>query len=367
MIRVIIEGLVKRYGDVAAVDGASLEIAPGEVACLLGPPGSGKTTMGRVIAGLEPADDGEIYFDDRIVHTLPPAERRVGLVFTDFALWPGMTVADNVAYPLKIQGIKGNERRQRVAEALTVLRIDSLAGKRPEQLSRPQALRSALARAIVTRPELLILDEPLELFEPRIREETWDDVRRLRSELGITTLLMTRVVGEALAFADRLAVLDLGRIVQVGSPQEVYNHPTDVFVARLLGPTNLLQGHVDSDGVEGRREIVVRTPLGRLVAARTATHSLAQGTPVTISIRPETVSVGPTVPADWNRFPATIERIIFRGDTRQIELRGPADWPISVRILQSQFQGLREGQSLTLSVAPEFVTLLPGKFAVGQT
>src|SRR5512135_3436918 len=115
MIRVIIEGLVKRYGQVAAVDGASLEIGPGELACLLGPPGAGKTTLGRVLAGLEPADDGEIYFDERIVHALPPPERRVGLVFADFALWPGMTVAENVAYPLKIQGKRGNERRQRVA------------------------------------------------------------------------------------------------------------------------------------------------------------------------------------------------------------------------------------------------------------
>jgi ABC-type Fe3+/spermidine/putrescine transport system ATPase subunit len=365
MIRVIIEGLVKRFGGVAAVDGASLEIAPGELACVLGPPGAGKTTLARVLAGLEPADDGEIYFDERIVHTLPAPERRVGLVFPDFALWPGMTVAENVGYPLKTARVKGDERRQRVAEALTALRIDSLGGKRPEQLSRHQALRSALARAIVTRPELLILDEPLERLDPRGREEAWDEVRRLRSEVGITTLLLTRVVPEALAFADRLAVMDLGRILQTGNPQELYNHPADVFVARLLGPTNLLQGQVDTSG-EARRDVVVRTPLGRLVAARSAGPQLAQGTPVTISIRPETLGLGPTVPADWNRFPATIERIIFRGDTRQVELRGPNDWPITVSILQCQFQGLREGQSLTLSVSPEFVTILPGKFAVGQ-
>ena len=330
MIRVIFEGLVKRYGQVAVVDGASLEIGPGELGCVLGPSGAGKTTLGRLVAGLERLDDGEVYFDERIIHPLPPHERRVGLVFSDFALWPGLTVADNVAYPLKAQGIKNPERKLRVSETLTTLRIDSLAGKRPEQLSPAQALRVALARAIVTQPELLILDEPLAQFEARGREEAWDEIRRLRSELSITTLLLTSVVADALAFADRLAVIDLGRVLQSGTPQELYNRPVDVFVARLLGPTNLLQGQIDGNGNPARREVVVRTPVGRLVA-KTTGEPLDQGTPVTVSIRPETLLLGPTIPSDWNRFPATIERIIFRGEVRQVDLRGPGDWPITVR------------------------------------
>jgi ABC-type Fe3+/spermidine/putrescine transport system ATPase subunit len=365
MTRVIFEGLVKRYGSVAAVDGASLEIRPGELACVLGPEGAGKTTLGRLLAGLERPDDGEIYFDERIVHSIPPHERGVGLVFTDFALWPGLTVADHVTYPLKVQGRSREERRRRAGETMTLLRIDSLAAKRPGQLSPPQALRVALARALVIPPELLILDEPLSAFNERGRSEAWDEIRRLRGELGVTTLLLTRLVADALAFADRLAVMDLGRFLQVGMPQELYLQPADVFVARLLGPTNLLQGQVESNGGEFRREVVVRTPLGRLIAKATMT-GLTQGMPVTISIRPETLSLGPTIPPDWNRFPATIERIVFRGDIRQVELRGPGDWPMTARALQGQSPGLREGQSLTLSVAPEFVTLLPGKFAVGN-
>jgi ABC-type Fe3+/spermidine/putrescine transport system ATPase subunit len=246
-----------------------------------------------------------------------------------------------------------------------MMRIDSLARKRPEQLSRAQALRVALARAIVTQPELLILDEPLERFDARGRDEAWDEIRRLRGELGVTTLLLTRVVPEALALADRLAVMDLGRILQIAPPQEVYNDPLDVFVARMLGPTNLLQGQVETSGGEARRDVVVRTPLGRLVA-RTSAPPPPQGTPVTISIRPETLSLGPSIPPDWNRFPGTIERIVFRGDIRQVELRGPGDWPITVRALQSQSGGLREGQSVTLSVSPENVTVLRGKNAGGN-
>jgi ABC-type Fe3+/spermidine/putrescine transport system ATPase subunit len=368
MIRVILAGLVKRYGQVAVVDDASLEIAPGELACLLGPAGAGKSTLGRLIAGLELPDDGEIYLDDRIIQAQPPHQRKVGVVFPDHALWPAMTVTENVAFPLKTQGVSGPERRRRVAETLSTLRIDSLAGKRPENLTCAQSLRVALARAIVTEPELLVLDEPLEPFGSRDRDEALDEIRRLRAELGITTLLLTRDVSEALAVADRLAVMDLGRILQVGPPQELYNHPADVFVARLLGPTNLLHGQVDGNGNEARHELVVRTPLGRLVAkAPGLLSSLALGTPVTISIRPETLTLGPVVPPDFNRFPATIERIIFRGDIRHLDLRGPGDWPITVRVLQSQSIGLREGQGLTLSVSPEFVTLLPGKFAVGNS
>ena len=231
----------------------------------------------------------------------------------------------------------------------------------------PRPFGWPLARAVVTGPELLILDEPLEQFDSRGREEVWDEIRRLRGELGVTTLLLTRVVAEALAHADRLAVMDLGRILQAGPAQELYNHPVDVFVARLLGPTNLLQGQIDGNGSESRREVVVRTPLGRLVARTAGNGSTApQGTPVTISIRPETLSLGPSIPPTGTAFPPRSSGSSFEAPIRQVDLRGPGDWPVTARVLQNQSAGLREGQSLTLSVSPEFVTLLPGKFAVGN-
>lgn len=365
MIRVIAEGLVKRYGHLAAVDHASLELPPSELTCLLGPPGAGKTTLARLLAGLETPDDGEIYFGDRMVQALPARERGVGMVFRDFGLWPTLSIRDNLAYPLKFQGLRARERRSRIEEILVAMRIDALADQRPDALSPTQALRVALGRAIVSEPDLLILDEPLATIAPQAREEAWDEIRRVRSELGLTTLLLTSDVAEALAHAERLAVMDLGRIPQAGTPQELYNQPADVFVARLLGPVNLLQGQIDGDASERTgREVVVRAPIGRLVA-RTNLPDLNRSTPVTIAIRPEALSLEATSPGDANRFPATVERIVFQGSTLRVLLRGPGDWPVSALALQSRALSLREGQSVTLSVVPENVTLLLGKFAVG--
>jgi ABC-type Fe3+/spermidine/putrescine transport system ATPase subunit len=365
MIRVILEGLVKRYGTVSVVDRASFELRPGELTCVLGPSGAGKTSLARLVAGLDDFDDGEIFFDDRLVQSLPPSERSVGMVFEDLGLWPRLTVIENVGYPLKVRRLARMERKYRVAEALTALRIDSLAGQRPDRLSPPQKVRTALARALVTQPDLLILDAPFGQLPQRARMEFWEDLQRIHTEAGVTTLFLTDLVDEALALADRLVVMDLGRIVQVGPPQELYNRPLDVFVARLLGPTNLLQGQVEGQGADLSGELVVRTPLGRLIG-KSPTGPPDPGTAVTISVRPETLSLGPAIPPGWNRFPATVERIVFRGPIRQIHTRAQGDWPIVVSALQSQSQQLREGQSLTLAVAPEHVVVLPGKFAVGR-
>ncbi len=211
----------------------------------------------------------------------------------------------------------------------------------------------------------MILDAPLRTLDRREREEARDDLRQVHAESGGTTLVLTDDPDEALAMSDALAVIDLGRIVQFGPAAELYGRPADVFVARLLGPTNLLQGQVDSLAGDHRGEVIVRTPLGRLIA-QGANGLSGPGTPVTISVRPECLTAASSVPAGWNRFPATIERIVFRGELRQIHARGPGDWPIVVSVLQGQSPGFREGQSLTVSVAPEHVVVLPGKFALGQ-
>ena len=374
MIRVSISGAVKSYDRVAVVDNVSLDLSSGEMTFLLGPSGSGKTTLGRLIAGLESLDDGEISFDGRMIHKLSPGDRHVGMVFQDDALWPRLNVAENVGYPLVLRRVPRAERRDRVAEVLNSLRIDSLARKHPDDLSGSQRQRVALARAIAARPELLILDDPLARLETRVRDEFREEIRRVHEENGFTTLVLTNDPREALALADRLAVMDLGRVVQMGSPADVYNRPADAFVARFLGPTNLIQGNVEGAGARG--EVIVRTPFGRLIGRTTSQSldgvgglssspgALPGGTPVTISIRPESLAIGAAVPAGSNRFPATVERLVFLGEVRQIHLRGPNDWPVQALALQGLSQNLREGQSLTLSVPSEHVVVLPGKYAV---
>ncbi len=360
MIRVVLENLVKRHDEVAVVDGASLELRPGEMSFVLGPSGSGKTTMARLIAGLESLDDGEIYFDGRLVHDLPPEARRVGLVFQDDALWPHMTVAENVGYPLKIRGVPRRDRRTQVADALGMARLDTLASRRPEELSGLQRQRVALARALVLEPDLLILDDPLGRLEERVRGEFRDEVSRVLAEAETTTLVLTSEAREALAMADHLAVMDLGRIVQSGPPAEVYNRPVDSFVARFLGPINLIQGQVES--TDPRGDLIVRTPLGRLVG-RAEAGPLPTGSPVTVALRPEALGIGPNAAFDANRFAATVERLVFLGEVRQVHLRGPNDWPVIALALQSQSRGLREGQGLTVHVSPDNVVVLPARFA----
>ena len=359
MIRVTIESLVKRFDRVPIVDGVSLEIGSGELVVLLGPAGSGKSTLARLIAGLETSDEGEIYFDGRMIQNVPPIERKVGPVFQDDALWPRSTVAENVGFGLRMRGVSRRERRIRVAETLEMVDIAGIADKRPAGLSAMQRLKVALARAIAIEPELLILDEPFGRLEPRVRPEFRDLLRRLHVESRTTTLVLTADPVEALATADRIAVFDNGRVVQVGTPIEVYNRPIDAVVARFFGLVNLIQGQVE--GTDARGDIVVRTPLGRLIGQSSA-GPIPAGASVTIAIRPESIGLGPTVPTGHNRFAATLERETFLGEVRRIDLRGPEDWPVVASALQSRSAELREGQSITASVPPELVVVLPGQF-----
>jgi ABC-type Fe3+/spermidine/putrescine transport system ATPase subunit len=361
MIRVQIDDLSKSYDKVAALDHVSLDIRPGERFVVLGPSGAGKTALGRLIAGLDVPDSGEMRFDGRSLLGIDPSARKVGFVPRGDALWPHRTVGENVGYSLRLQGIGRRERRIRVAEALGAARIDSLADRFPEALAPIQRRKVALARALVSEPQLLVLDEPMAGLDPRGRTEFRDEIRRVQLESETTAIVLTSDPREALALADRLAVLDFGHVLQVGPPEEVYNRPADALVAQLLGLTNLIQGQAES--IDGRGDVVVRTPLGRLVGRPANGESPPAGTLVTVAIRPEALGIGPTVPVDANRFLATVERTVLLGATRQVFLRGPGDWPITALALQAASDGLREGQGLTVSVAPEFVVVLPGRAA----
>ena len=359
MIRVLLEGLVKRFGKVEALAGATLDVRPGELTVLLGPSEAGKSTLARLIVVLDTLDEGEIYFDGKVIHDQPTASRKVGYVPQGCGLWPHLSVAENVGYGLKVKGVGRRERKSRVADVLSAVGIDSLADRRPPTLTDLQGRQTALARALAIEPSLLLLDEPFTGLDGRARVEFRETVRRIASETAVTTLILTADAGDALALADRLAVMDFGKVVQVGTSSELYNRPANLFVARLLGPTNQFHGQVES--VDTRGDAVVRTPLGRLIG-RCHLGTPTVGLPVTLLIRPEALGLGP-VPVGSNRFAATVERLVFLGETREIRLRGPGDWPIVVKSLQSQSNSLREGQSLSVSVAPDAVVILPGKYA----
>jgi putative spermidine/putrescine transport system ATP-binding protein len=238
---IILRGLVKRYGKVEAVAGIDLTIERGEFFTLLGPSGSGKTTTLRLIAGFEEPDDGEVILAGKDVRGQPPFARDVNTVFQDYALFPHMSVQDNVQYGLRVKKVAKPERRRRADEALAMVRLEGYGDRKPAQLSGGQRQRVALARAIVNRPQVLLLDEPLGALDLKLRQEMQIELKRIQSEVGITFVYVTHDQEEALTMSDRLAVFDEGKIVQVGSPSEVYEHPASEFVAGFVGTSNVLE------------------------------------------------------------------------------------------------------------------------------
>jgi len=247
MATIEMQGLTKTYpGGVTAVNGLNLTIADGEFFALLGPSGCGKTTLLRTIAGLEQATGGTLLLDDRDVTTATPGKRDVAMVFQDYALFPHMNVTDNIAYPLRIQKMPLAERRAKALETAEGLGLEALMDRRPGQLSGGQQQRVALARAIAYRPQVFLFDEPLSNLDARLRLEARTFLKRLQSELGVTTVFVTHDQAEALAMADRMAVMEAGHIRQVGSPSHIFHRPANVFVANFIGstPMNLLPARV---------------------------------------------------------------------------------------------------------------------------
>jgi putative spermidine/putrescine transport system ATP-binding protein len=236
-----LEGVTKAYGDVVAVDGVDLEVAPGEFFTMLGPSGSGKTTTLRLIAGFESPDAGRVLLEGVDVTRRPPFSRDVNTVFQDYALFPHLTVGDNVAYGLRVKRVPRGERKKRSAEALELVRLGGLERRKPSQLSGGQRQRVALARAIVNQPRVLLLDEPLGALDLKLRQEMQIELKRIQQEVGITFIYVTHDQEEALTMSDRLAVFNNGRIEQVGNPADVYEHPETEFVAGFVGASNVLE------------------------------------------------------------------------------------------------------------------------------
>ncbi len=266
MAVVELESLTKRFGEAAAVNGLTLSIAHGSLVCLLGPSGCGKTTTLRLVAGFMDPDGGTIRVGGRIVsepgRSVPPERRRMSMIFQSYALWPHMTIADNVGYGLKLRRLDRAERARRVATILDVAHLTELAQRYPQELSGGQQQRVALARALVVEPETLLLDEPLSNLDAGLREEMRFEIRRLHDTYKYTTIYVTHDQTEAMTTADTIVVMNLGRVEQIGSPEEVYQRPHSEFVARFIGGTNMFRGRHVGDGFVDCGGVVLRCGAG---------------------------------------------------------------------------------------------------------
>jgi len=301
--------VTKRYGAVAALDGVSLAFADGEFFALLGPSGSGKTTLLRAIAGFVAPDAGEILIDGKRVNDIPPHRRDLGMVFQNYALFPHMSVFDNVAFGLSVRGVPAAEARTRVGHILELVRLAGFESRRPRQLSGGQQQRVALARALVTRPRVLLLDEPLGALDRRLRQQMQIELRQIQREVGITAIFVTHDQEEALTLSDRIALINEGRLVQVGPPGLVYERPADVFAARFLGDANLFEGTVAGPGrVTGAAaaDLVTADPL-----PAGAGEGIALGANAQVG---QGVRVGDGA-APLNRLPGTIRNLVYAGNS----------------------------------------------------
>jgi putative spermidine/putrescine transport system ATP-binding protein len=329
-----LRGVTKQFNGFTAVYPLDLDLDGGEMVALLGPSGCGKTTTLRIIAGFETPDTGQVLIAGRDVTHLRPRQRRLGMVFQNYSLFPHMTVAENVAFGLRMQGTSRADRDTLVREMLDLVQLSSLADRHPRQISGGQQQRVALARSLVVRPQLLLLDEPLGALDKNLRESMQFELRDLQRRLRITSLLVTHDQEEALSMSDRVAVMRAGRIAQIGAPNAIYHRPRTHFVATFLGTSNIISGRASDD-----HEMLAGPDDGTRVVLPVATGS-AQ---VTLSLRPERVVLGQAAEALPNHFSASVRTVAFRGAYAAYELTVPALGRDDFYVYRHVEGGSREG------------------------
>jgi iron(III) transport system ATP-binding protein len=346
----VAERLTKRFGAFTALDDVSLSIARGEFVCFLGPSGCGKTTLLRAIAGLDPQDEGRIVQDGRDVSSLPPSRRDFGIVFQSYALFPNMTVLANVGYGLAAQRLSKPVVENRVRELLSLVGLSDQWWKYPAQLSGGQQQRVALARAIAMNPGLLLLDEPLSALDALVRVHLRGEIKALQRRLGITTIMVTHDQEEALSIADRIVVMNRGRIEQVGTPEAVYRAPASLFVAGFVGQMNSLPATVADAG---------RVAVGRAMIAADAAAGFPSGACVQLCIRPEDIE--PDHPSlAGTRLATTVRGIEYLGAIARVSLEAHG-LPLTAEFSDARLRSLSlaPGATLTVAIAPGRVLLFP--------
>jgi putative spermidine/putrescine transport system ATP-binding protein len=350
MSTIALQNVAKSYGTSRAVEDMSLDIAQGEFVALLGPSGCGKTTTLRMIAGFIEATSGRILFDDRDVTRLPPNRRNAGMVFQGFALFPHMTVFENVAYGLQMRKVGKEEIKDRVAKILDRVQLGALASRLPKQLSGGQQQRVALARALVINPDVLLLDEPLSALDAKLRHEVRLQIRQLQQSLGLTTIFVTHDQEEALSLADRLVVMSNGRVEQIGSPSDLYEHPVTPFVADFIGKSNFLKGRLDGQ--------VFTADFGARLRVAKSDPAISDG--ALAAVRPEKIRLNKVdnsrAAAGENELQGTIEFVSYLGPTTEYSIR-VAENQVMLVHQQNESAAARAdftvGRPIMLTIEPE--------------
>jgi spermidine/putrescine transport system ATP-binding protein len=349
-----IVGVSKRFGGVGAVDDVSLEIAEGEFFSLLGPSGCGKTTTLRMVAGFERPDEGRIVLQGSDVTTVPANKRPLNMVFQQYALFPHMSVYENVAFGLKVKRVPRAQHKERVHEMLRVVSLEGMDKRRARQLSGGQQQRVALARALVNRPAALLLDEPLGALDVKLRRQMQLELKRIQHTLGTTFVYVTHDQEEALAMSDRIAVMNGGRVQQTGSPREIYEHPETAFVADFIGSLNAFDFRVDE--LIGDSAVMRLGERGRIVVPVDGGHS--PGETLRVAVRPERIQIGTAAGHGGSRLDGTVAEIVFLGMYTQFHVDTAAGRFVAHRLADEQLAPLQAGSPVALSWESEQASLL---------
>jgi iron(III) transport system ATP-binding protein len=345
-----LKNLVKRFDEVVAVDHINLDVADGEFVTLLGPSGCGKTTTLRTIAGFYYPDEGEVYFGDKIMNNVPPSKRDTAMCFQSYALFPHMTVWDNISFGLKMRKIPQSEQKKRIEKAMEMLSLEDLGKRKPGQLSGGQQQRVALARSIVTEPQALLFDEPLSNLDAKLRVQVRVEIREMQKRLGITAIYVTHDQDEALAISDRIVIMNQGRIEQVGDPYTIYRKPETRFVAGFIGLANIFDAEVTE--VSGNF-CTMDTSFGKIVVDATGQELPAPRDTVYLSFRPEDMKIRDR--ESPNQIIGIVDQVVFMGDVTDlfIEVKG-----FKMRAQSNDEAKISPGDKVTFGVSPRAFSIL---------
>ena len=357
-VAVQLSHVTKAFGTTLAVNDVSLEIEKGEFFFLLGPSGCGKSTFLRILAGFYQPDTGELRFDETLMNSVPPHQRNTGMVFQNYALWPHMSVAENIEYGLTLRKLEKPEREAKITSALEMVQMETYRDRAVNTLSGGQQQRIALARALVIEPSILLLDEPISNLDAALRQQMRDEIKQIHDRTNITMFYVTHDQVDALSMADRMAIMQDGVVIQVGTPREVYQSPKNAFVANFVGETNFIAGTVES---VSNGDATIQTPVGSLHST-SVHHDLTPGTPVQCSIRPESLVVEDVQDGSRtgveNRITAKVTAVNYLGRVEEYQLTA-ADIPLKAVHYNPRTEAKQPGDTVQLAIAAEAVLPLP--------